>query len=361
MRRLLLMATLMAITIAACGDDDGDRVGVSTRPPAVQPMTGEVSTVASELVLSADAALSPSGEARVAPVGGQWCLEDPTGVRCVDAAAEGSAAHGIQWRPDETAIAVTWGAQDPISIVDFEAGTAVETDLDANRVLAWSPDGSQLLGLDIDRPGELSLLEPSTLEPSTFAPFTAAGVPQLWWPTENVVWGSVPGGPEVFTLSTDGSSGGEVVTIAGGLGEQLLVSVTVDGGLALTLDDEVERGVPEPGDTALRLFAREVGRSEGVGLPPGMDQRAPRWAQLSHDGRVLLVLHEVDGGGTALSSASVDVETLAVSDWATLAEWAPGDIDRPITYAANGIFRWDGGDTAWMIAESGSLLEVALG
>ncbi|MEL6983813.1 MAG: WD40 repeat domain-containing protein, partial [Actinomycetota bacterium] len=159
--RAALVLALTSVAVLA-----GTACGTSYESPSIQvepsilPTAAEVAVVESALTYTADAALSPSGAARVAPADGQWCLEDASGVRCVDALAEESAAHGIVWRPDETAIAVTWGAQDPISIIDFEAGTSVETDLDNHRILAWSPDGETLVGLDIDEPGQLSRLDP---------------------------------------------------------------------------------------------------------------------------------------------------------------------------------------------------------
>lgn len=351
-RPILAAVVVVAFLLAACGEASTDEIVVE---PALVPTSATVAVADSELVYDVDAAISPSGAARVAPSDSRWCLEDASGVRCVGAAAEGSAAHGVVWRPDETAIAVTWGAQDPISVIDFAAGTSVETDLDHHRVLAFSPDGGDLLGLDIDVSDQLSLLDPETLEPSNFASITMAGVPQVLWPTDEVVWGSTPRQPQVFTLAP----GGEPEIVEGGLGEQLLTSVSADGRLALAIDDDVAYGAGGPDDPVLRLFDRVEGRSAGVDLPDGVDQDAVAAAQLSADGRALLVLHGIDGGD-ALSSAVLDAETLAASSWTTLATWDVDDPAGPAAYAANGLLRWTGGDRAWIIAETGQLLEVTL-
>lgn len=349
--RLLVIISLFAS--AACSD--ADPVATATSEPSLLPNAASLTVVPSSLDFADDAAVSPSGEARVAPREGAWCLEDSAGVRCVDAEAEGSAADGIQWRPDETAIAVSWGARDPISVIDFAAGTSVETRLSRHRITAWSPDGSALLGFDLDRPGDLYLLDPVTLEGTRFAPFDSGGVPQVFWATDDVIWGSSPHIAEVFTMS----AGDEPEVIEGGVGEQRLLSVTQDGRLALAMDRAVARGRAEADATALRLFDRENERSVGVDVPDSIEPNASDDAQLSADGRAILVLHQIDGG-TALSSAAVDPDTLATSSWRTLVSWETGDPTIPAVYGTNGILRWIGGDTAWIISRSGELLEVSL-
>jgi hypothetical protein len=340
-----------------CGASGGDAAPIVVEP-AIVPTEATVAVASSALTYSSDAAISPSGAARVAPTGdGEWCLEDASGVRCVDAESLDSAAHGVVWRPDETAIAVTDGY--PISVIDFAAGTSVETDLENHRLLAWSPDGSELLGLAIDRPSELVRLDPVTLEADGFVDLDGPLVPQLFWPNPDVVWGSNPHGPKVYTVA----DGDDPVVIPGGFSTQLLVSVTADGRLALGIDDDLFHGVPGPGYSILTLFDRGVdggeARSVGVQHPPFIGDDAPQAAQLSRDGRVLMVLYDVDGG-SALASAVVDGETLATSGWTELARWDSGDAQAPARYASNGLLRWDGGDTAWIIAESGELLAVAL-
>lgn len=349
--RLLIAISLLVL--AACSN--AESAATATIEPSLLPTTASVTVASSSLDFADDAAISPTGSARVAPADGQWCLEDASGVRCVDAEAQGSAADGVQWRPDETAIAVSWGARDPISVIDFDAGTSVETRLSRHRITAWSPDGSALLGFDLDQLGDLVLLDPVTLEATRFAPFDSDGVPQVFWPTEDVIWGSSPRVAEVFTIA----AGDEAAVIEGGAGEQRLLSVTPDGRLALAMDRAVARGRAEPDATALRIFDRENARSVGVDVPDGIDQNAPDDAQLSADGRAILVLHRVDGG-TALSSAAVDPDTLATSSWRTLVSWETGDPAIPSVYEPNGVLRWTGGDTAWIITSSGELLEVAL-
>lgn len=349
--RTLTVLALLVVTATACGSST-EAIVVE---PSILPTAAEATLVDSALIYSVDAAISPSGAARVAPADGQWCLEDSTGVRCVDALAEGSAAHGIVWRPDETAIAVTWGRQDPISIVDFEAGTTTETDLDNHRILAWSPDGSELVGLEIDSPGQLSRLDPVTLEASSFAPHPGASVPQLLWPTSDRLWGATPRTPEVFTLSP----GDDRVTIEAIVAEQLLLSTSADGELVLTLDQDVVRGVDGPPNSALTLFEWGNEAAIPVVLPPSIDQGEIEDAQLAADGRALLVLHDVDGG-EALSSAAIDPETRQASSWSTVYTWSTGDPLAPTRYATNGELRWTGGDTAWVITESERLIELSL-
>lgn len=351
--RVIFVSTLF--WVAACGSDDGGSRIAVTVPQIETPTTASVAERESTLDFNDDAALSPSGQAVAVPVDGQWCLEDSSGVRCVDALAEGSAAHGVVWRPDETAIAVTWGAQDPISIIDFAAGTSVETDLDRHRLLAFSPDGESLLGLDIEKQDQLSLIDPVTLEADKFAGEFDGGVPQLMWASSGLVWGSSPGEPSVFTLS----EGEEPEIIEGGLGEQLLVSVTPDARYALTMDDDLRYGVGEADDTILNIFDRVDARSVGVVLPPDIEQRAPSTAQLSADGRSLLVLHDV-AGGLALSSASVDPATLNTTMWTKLASWQQDDPQLPAGYRSNGSMRWGGGTTATILTEQGTVLEITL-
>jgi len=344
---------LLALTLAlgACGTA-AETVEVE---PSIVPTSAELLQVDSALTYSADAAISPSGAARVAPADGQWCLEDETEVRCVTAAAEGSASYGIVWRPDETAIAVTWGSQDPISIIDFEAGTSVETDLDNHRILAWSPDGSELLGLEIDRVGELLRIDPETLEASRFASFPRTDVPQVLWPIGDRIWAASPSLPEVYTLA----AGGDPASIQTSLAAQDLLSATADGELVLGLDDDVSHGVEGPPNSALTIFERGEDRAIPVVLPTAIEQGRINDAQLAADGLALLVLHSVEDG-EALSSAAIDPETREASSWTTITTWQRDNPLTPIRYASNGILRWTGGSQAWVLTESNDLLVLNL-
>ena len=319
-----------------------------------QPTAASVTEFESSLSFDRDASISPSGRAIATPVDGQWCLSDSSGITCVDALAEGSAAHGVVWRPDERAIAVTWGAQNPMSIIDFNQGTSVETSLGKHRLLAYTADGTSIVGLDIDIPGQISFIDPLTLEATRFADSFEGGVPQIYGAIDELYWGALPGEPAVFTI-TEGASPEFVL---GGLGEQLLVSVTSDGRLALGMDDEVDRGRPGPDDTLFTIFDRAGSRSVGIVLPPDIDQRAPKAGQLSADGRTLLVLHDADSG-MALSSAAIDPETLEASGWTVLTNWESGDPLMPPPYQPNTLLRWDGGATAWILGD-GFLLEITL-
>ncbi len=349
--RALTASTALLLALAGCGSS-GETVTVE---PSILPTAAEVTVVDSALVASADTAFSPSGRARVAPVDGQWCLEDASGLRCVDALAEGSAAHGIVWRPDETAIAVTWGSQDPISFIDFEAGTTVETDLDRHRILAWSPDGSDLLGLDIERVGELLRIDPVTLEGSRFTSLARTDVPQILWPTGDRLWAASPSLPEVYTLS----SGGDSASIDATLASQRLLSSTADGELVLGLDEDVTRGVEGPPNSALTIFERDGERAIPVVLPPSIEQGRINDAQLAADGRALLVLHSTDDGD-ALSSAAIDPETREASSWTTITTWSGADPLAPRGYASNGVLRWTGGSQAWILTGSDELIELDL-
>lgn len=342
------------ITAAACSDEAA-LPPISTQAQISPPTTATVSVVDSDLAFDSEAAVSPSGAARVAQNDGSWCLEDASGVRCVAAAAEGSRG-GLVWRPDETAIAVTWGAQDAISIVDFEAGTSVETDLDSHRLLAWSPDGSSLIGLDIDRPGEFRRIDPTTLDSSTFAPFgdDIGGVPEMHW-VDGVLWGSDPFEAGVFTLS----SGDEPDLIEGGFGEQQFESFSADGRFAVAMDDEIQRGRDEPGDQMLHLFDADERRSNGLELPRGADQDDLESAQLSADATVLLALFTIDDT-TTLQRTELDLDSLTTSTWTVLFAWPAGDAARPTLFHGAGILHWSGGATALAFTDTDTLLQIDL-
>lgn len=350
---LVIAAPLWAI-LTACTSGDGASTP-EIAPQVGQPTTASVTLKESTLIFGNDTAISPSGQAVVTPVDGQWCLQDVSGVRCVDALAEASAAHGVVWRPNETAIAVTWGRQDPISIIDFAAGTSVETTLDRHRLLTFTPDGSALLGIDVDRPADLSRIDPVTLEPERFSGSIEGGVPQLKWGALGPVWGSSPSEPAVFTLL----EGEEANFIEGGQGEQLLVSVTSDSRLALAFDDDIIHGDSTPDGTILTIFDRVESRSVGVALPPEIEQDAPSAAQLSNDGRSLLVIHDVEAG-LALSSAAIDPETLEATAWRVLMSWDRDDPDQPSFFGEDGSMRWDGGASAWVLTQQGALMEITL-
>lgn len=350
--RSAVLAMLLVVTSCSSGTSTAD----APVEPALVPTAASVSDANSALDLSFDAALSPTGEARVASAFEQWCLEDANGVRCVNAEAMKSSAHGIVWRPNETAIAVTDGGQGPISIIDFDAGTSIETSISQHRILAWSPDGSQLLGMDLSRPSELVVLDPVSLEADKFADLPGALVPELRWATDEIVWGSTPDSPEVFTFS----KGQEPKTIEGGLGEQRLGNVTANAQLVIATDVAVDRGRGGPDDTALRIFDRAERRSVGVQLPSWIPSDGPHDAVLSPDGRVLLVVHNTEDRDLALSSATIDAETLEAFEWTNLVTWTQDAPLQPRRSAANGIIQWDGGDTAWILGEGAILLKVSL-
>ena len=353
-RVAVFLTAAALITAAACSSEEAVPP-ISTQVQISAPTAATVSSVESELVFDSEAAVSPSGAARVAQSEGTWCLEDASGVRCVAAAAEGSRG-GLIWRPDETAIVASWGAQDPISIVDFEAGTSVETDLNDHRLLAWTPDGSSLIGLELDQPGEFRRLDPTTLDSSNFAPFgdEISGVPEMRW-VNGVLWGSDPFTAGVFTMS----SGDEPDVIEGGIGEQQFESFSADGRYAIARDNDIERGRDEPGDRILHLFDADERRSNGLELPPGAEQDDLSAAQLSADGTMLLALID-SGGEITLQRAEIDLESLSTTSWTLLFSWPAGDPTRPAPFHGKGILRWSGGSTAYAFTDADTLIQIDL-
>lgn len=347
------LAALLMVAAACSGEEAVPPL--VTQPQIAAPTSATASIVESELVFDSDAVVSPSGAARVGQRNGEWCLEEATALRCVAAGAEGSRG-GLAWRPDETAIAVMWGAQNPISIVDFDAGTAVETDLNDHRLLAWTPDGTSLIGLELDRQGEFLRIDPVTLEAATFAPFGAEiiGVPEMHW-VNGVLWGSDPFAPAVFTLS----GGDEPDVIPGGRGEQQFESFSADGRYALAMDDEVERGREVPGDRILHLFDAQDRRSNGLELPPGVEQNDVDAAQLNADGTTMLVLHKNQGGMT-LQAAQIDLESMTTTGWTEVFTWSPGDPMKPSNYHGSGVLHWNGGATAYAFTDLDTLIQIDL-
>ena len=345
-----------AAALAIAGCTDGSAAGPSTTvAPSLAPSSATAEIHETELTMNVDAAISPSGQARVAFDERGWCLETdaPTEIVCVEAAAEGSASDGIIWRPDERAVAITWGRQDPMSIIDFDTGNVTETSLREHRFLAWSPDGDALLGLAIDVDMRYSLLDPETLDATEFADFEGPGVPRLFWISDDLIIGSSTSGPAVFVLDQD--SGSERV-ISGGLGEQDVRSLSADGSVAIATDNEVERGMGDDDDPAVLLFDVVGDRSSGLTLPADFDLDD---AQLSADGKQLLVVGRT-GDDQALITGTIDDATLDVPAWTELLRWPPGAEGAPASFVANGTLRWTGGDTAWVITEDEGLARISL-
>jgi len=352
-------AIVLAAVCAACGST-APVVEVADQPV---PTSATIALAESELVYDSDADFSPSGNARVAPTDGGWCLEDASGVRCVDALAEESASHGIVWRQDETAIAVTWGAQNPISIIDFDAGTSVEASLSTHRILGWDGEG-QIIGLDIEWPEkELLRMNPTTLEPEVFAPLDTGGVPQLVAIGEDRFWGSTPGAAEVFTIT----AGSEPEVIEGGLGEQLITSISADGRYAVTLDNARARGRGESEDPSIWLFDAQEQRSAGILVPDRYNPESINHLQLAADGGAMLAVLYTTDRQYELVVATIDPSTLAATDWTVLIDADAVDIDGSTEaalasgYVSNQRLYWSGGDTAWFHADDGNLYEITLG
>ena len=346
-----------AFAVAGCGSDSSTGSALPTTPSFV-PTSASVEIVDTELAIDTDAAISPSGGAIVVlhPERG-WCLRTVTGtdadIECIEAESKGSASDRILWRPDERAVAITWGSQNPMSIIDYDTGSVTETILDDHRFLAWSPDGEGLLGLAIESDDQYSVLDPTTLETSKFADFDGPDVPRLFWVSDDLIVGSSTSGPEVFVLD---QGSGERRAIEGGLGKQDVRSLSADGSIAVAFDDDVVHGGGADGDPVLLLFDIEGERSSGVALPPGLK---PAEAQLSADGTQLLVVAERPEG-SVLITGTIDGASLDVPEWVELIEWPRGSEAEPAAYVSNVLLRWTGGDTAWLITENEGLARILL-
>jgi hypothetical protein len=354
--RALLIAGLV-VAVSACGGGGEEASTEVSLPPQIDlPTVATVTEVDSELSFDQNASISPSGRARVGHDERGWCLEDASGVQCLQALSEESGGDAIRWRDDEMAVAVTFSHQDPISILDFAAGTVVETDLDHHRLLDWSPDGSELLAVVADKPDEIRLLDPVTLDDRPFTSFEGQWIPQLRWIGDDLIWGSYANrSPEVFVLDGEGKT----TPIKGGIGEQEFLSFSADGRFALTEDDAVAHGEGEDGDPVLFVFDRTTTQSSGLILPPGVTSLNLASGQLSADGTKVLLLTE-GGDVPELFVGRLDPRHLSVDTWITIEGWPAEEGFEPAAYSSNGALRWDGGPTAWVISEQGTLLEVAL-
>lgn len=343
---------LAPFILMGCGGDSSSAPSTIVEP-SLAPTSASVEIVDTELAMTTDAAISPSGNAILALDDRGWCLQTGDALECVEAEAQGSASDGILWRSDERAVAITWGRQDPMSIIDFDTGAVTETSLDDHRFLAWSPDGDDLLGLAIDVADQYSLLDPTTLEASKFADFDGPDVPRLFWISDDLIVGSSSNGPGVFVLD---QNSGERQVIEGGLGEQDLRSVSADGSIAVALDDDVTHGGGDDDDPAMLLFDIAGDRSSGVMHPLGLE---PNEVQLSPDGKQLLVIAD-NADGTALITGTIDEVSLTVPDWIELLAWERGADGEPATFVTNDLLRWNGGDTAWLITEDERLTRISL-
>ncbi|MDY7101518.1 MAG: hypothetical protein S0880_10055 [Actinomycetota bacterium] len=354
--RNVCVALVAAWVLAACGSttDEGD-VG-TTVPDAVVAASAAFAPVDSALIYGTDTAISPSGGARLAPDGSGWCLETTDGDEpvCLGADAQESASLGVAWRGDERAVAVTDTANGHTSVIDFAAGTVVETGHDQHRVYDWSPDGDRLIGATIESADELSLLDPTTFDAEPLAERAIPQIPGIRWVAGDVIWVSDGSGPGLWVVD---AASGEWTSIDGGLGEQEIVATSADGLLAVTLDDDVTHGVGGPDDPGVLLFDADGRRSAGVTGPTGGE---PDWVQISADGTALLALWEDDASSNVLATATLDRDSLAVGEWTELGRWTFDDVERPAAFVSNGQLRWDGGDTAWIVTEAGGLLEVTL-
>ena len=360
LHHLILMLTSFALfAVAGCG-------GAETTAPVLEPTSpqigvptsaGETSTP-SELGPGEELAISPSGDARVAFDGEQWCHELDATVTCLEAAAADSGSTALSWRRDELAIAVTDVGAGNISIIDFGAGTVVETTIDDHRVYDWLPDRDLLLGAVLVTADELSTLDPTDgLAADRVAEREIPSIPQIVWPAPDRLWAAETGTPVLHHVDPDS---GRWTAIDGGLGEQRITDASLDGTLVVTLDDDVTRGVGDPAtDASLWLFDADLGRSAGVLLP---DAGEARWAQLDAAGDVLLVLWSPAEARNEhrLGAAPIDRESLTVGPVTELVVWPADDTERPSGFESNGQLRWDGGDTAWVIADSGRFLEIGL-
>ena len=357
-----------------------DPAPTTPKPADTKPLYRSATVTALRIPDIADKGLqsiSPTGAARLyrkaepEPTGEglvevTWCLHRDNAepvclltktkhLRCL------GGSRPVGWRPDEKAVVLCGeeerrGADGHAfidgwdSVLDFETGRVVQLDprkgpmvtpiwsRDGKRVFAFSPNGK------VHRPWRDTGRAPVSLEPFASPPSTQAAREDDFGP----VWataGHLVSGAMLFAGPTM-TRHPVAVTEAG----QDIVDVTPDRRFAIAEDDNVSKGH----DGMLwHILALETKKATPLGNPEGF--RHGTHAELSDAGDRVLAIWTGDDERMHLGITGDRGAT-----WNVVHSWADRDPDAPHRYISDGELQWNGGPTAWIIAESNAVLRVDL-
>ncbi len=322
------------------------------------------------------ASISPSGAARLfrkaqpeptseGLVDVTWCLHRDQGapvclrtgtqqLRCL------GGSNAVGWRPDESAVALCGEREERSatgssfegwdSVLDFEARVVVQLDPHDGPMVTpiWSRDGQRLLAFPPNgkphRPWHDRSRKPLSVAPFDDPPTSRPAGEDDFGPVWATAGHLVPG---VMLFEPPAMARHPVeVTKAG----QDILDATPDGRFAIAEDGKValgHEGVP------WHLLALETKKASALGVPAGL--RDGTHAELSDGGRRVLALWSGDDGKTSLGITG-DVG----ATWHVLHRWESRDPDAPHRSSGESTMQWDGGPTAWIIAQSDAVIRVDL-
>jgi len=384
-RTLLTAAVALAL---GCSGDSKEAPPAST-PDAAAPRShpadptplyksGKVTVVRiSDVAEGGLASISPSGASRLYRKAGPdpvsddgiveatWCLHrDDASPVCLATGTEELRCLGgsnpVGWRPDEKAVVMCGERETRTSsgssfdgwdsVLDFEQRRVVELDPHDGPMVTpiWSRDGQRVFAFPSDgkphRPWSHADRKPISVAPFETPPSTRAASKDDFGP----VWAT--GGPGLSGVMLFDAPALERHPIGFAKSKQDLLDVTPEGHFAVAQDVDTtlgHEGIP------WHLLELETKTASPLGVPE--DLRDPKHAEISSGGHRVLALWAGKGGTLHLGITGDRGTT-----WHIVHSWPSGDADRPKTYASDGQLQWDGGPTAWLIAQSDAVLRVDL-
>ncbi len=380
MSHRVVALTALALLLAPWGCRARNRGFADVSATSVAPKQAKVTVVDLPLALDSNGSISPSGRSRLlrrlpadsAPltddeqvVSTEWCLHrDGDALQCLKSSVfELHGAQPVGWRPDEEGVIVQ-GKQKVQSasgafltrldaVLDFKRSTVVEFAPGEYHVApVWTRDGRRIWALKGKGKDAVSI----TLDP--FAVPLESSEQTLKASRDRPLfdqWTSAGRSRSGVILLNPLDMSKTFIETAGGM--QRVLDVSAGYRFSLSEDDDVAHSTADK--NAPPWYRFDAKTRAAMPIAPPADLVGVTDAQISDDGQWVMALWTMTGGDKVLSAAPTATPPNG-SDWQTLHRWKVSDPDRPKSYALDGELEWDGGTTAWIIAQSGRLIRVDL-